>query len=46
MRKDDAGNERKDGQPVTKEDLRKSEERCSKCGRSIQDCPGGDCKGK
>lgn len=28
------------GQPVTKDDLKKSEERCPICGKSVWDCPG------
>jgi hypothetical protein len=39
-KKDEAGNERKDGQPVTKEDLKKSEPQCPICGKSVHDCPG------
>jgi hypothetical protein len=30
--------EREDGKPVSKEDLKKSEEMCKKCRKSVHDC--------
>lgn len=43
-KKDEAGNERKDGQPVIAGDLKKSEPQCPICGKSVHDCPGHERK--
>jgi len=40
MIKKNDDDKRGDGKPVSKEDLKKSEEMCPICGKSVHDCPG------